>query len=81
MVYFRSFVVGIVAALATAAIWILATFVLPIALPMLVSWASGEGGGAGAYIGSDSILAAALVGFIAGFVWHLRRAGKARPNR
>jgi hypothetical protein len=80
MVYLRSLLVGIVVALAAAALWIFAVFVLPIAVPFLVSrLPGGEGvGAAGAYISDSSILAVAFVGLVAGFYWDFRRARRKR---
>ena len=59
-----------------AALWILAVFVLPLALPFLLSRIvdDGTGGGGGyASVSSGSILAVAFVGFAVGFWWKLRR--------
>ena len=74
MVYVKSFLFGIAAAIAATALWILAVFVAPILLPFLLSRLTRAGGAAGAVIGSGSILAVALVGFAAGFAWEFRRA-------
>ena len=71
---------GFAAALATTVLWILAAFVLPIFVPFLmfrVTGSTGAGVGA-ASIGSNSILAAALVGFAVGFSWQFRRLSKRR---
>ena len=69
--------VGVLAAIATAILWILIRFVLPIALPFLISRTPGGGsGGVGAtsaVIGTGSILLAALLGFVGGSVWMLWR--------
>ena len=76
MRYLAAFGFGILTAIATAILWILVRFVLPIAVPVFLSWtgASGSGGGAaGAVIGSDSILVAALLGFAGGVAWTLWR--------
>ena len=84
MIYFKSFVVGIVVALAASAVWILVVFVLPLAIPVLVSRRPGTAGGASmatAYVDSSSILAVALVGFIAGFYWAFQRARQTGRNR
>jgi hypothetical protein len=81
MIYLKSAIVGIVAALAAAAIWILVVFVLPIAIPFLVSRLPGnETGSAGghAVISEGSILAVALVGFVAGFYSQFRRTRNRR---
>ena len=67
---------GALTAIATATLWIVVRFVLPLAVPLFLSRIgaiqSGSGG-AGAVIGSASILLAALLGFVGGFVWMLWR--------
>jgi hypothetical protein len=74
MIYLKSFLVGIVAAFVTSAVWIVVAFVIPVVGPFLVAkWSGDYGGGSLAVIGSGSILVAALVGFAAGFAWTLRR--------
>ena len=78
----RSLVVGVVTALAASAVWILIVFVLPIAVPVLVSRLPGSDagtGGAVAYVDSNSVPLVALAGFVAGFWWQSRRSGK--PGR
>jgi hypothetical protein len=66
---------GVVAAIATAILWILVRFVLPIMVPFLISRTAGSRAGgvgaAGAVIGTGSILLAALLGFVGGVVWML----------
>jgi len=67
---------GVLTAIATAILWIVVRFVLPLAVPIFLSrlGATQSGsGGAGAFIGSGSILLAALVGFVGGLVWMLWR--------
>ena len=78
MIYLKSAMVGIVAALAASVVWIVAMVVLPIAAPLLISRIFGSYGaaGAGASVSSGSIVIAGLVGFIAGFVWQFRRVNK-----
>jgi hypothetical protein len=75
MIYVKSLVFGIGAAIAASILWILAVFVLPILAPFLLSRVTGSGGAgaAGASIDSESILAAALVGFVGGSYWKFRR--------
>ena len=76
MRYLTAAAVGVVTAMATAILWIVIGFVLPLAGPMFLSRGGGTesgSGGAGAVIGSGSILVAALLGFVGGFVWMLRR--------
>ena len=78
MIYLKSFLFGIVAAVGASALWILAVFVLPILVPFLLSRVTGAGGvgAAAASVSDGSILAAALVGFAAGFYWKVRRVSK-----
>jgi hypothetical protein len=67
---------GVLTAIATAILWIVVRCVLPLAVPIFLSrlGATQSGsGGAGAFIGSGSILLAALVGFVGGLVWMLWR--------
>jgi ABC-type phosphate transport system permease subunit len=73
MVYVKALVVGIVGALLFAIAWAWAALQVPIWWQM---WQQrNEGGGVGAsYVGSGSILLAALIGFLLGFLWTLRRA-------
>ena len=64
MRYLTAASVGILTAIATAILWIVVRFVLPVALPFLLfrTGPSQSGsGGAGAVIGSGSILLAMLV--------------------
>ena len=68
--------VGVLAAIATTILLILVRVVLPIAVPLFLSWtgATRSGGGAvGAFIDSGSILLAALLGFVGGVAWILSR--------
>jgi len=65
---------GVLTAIVTAMLWIVVRFVLPLAVPIFLSrvGATQSGsGGAGAVIGSGSILLAALLGFVGGFAWVL----------
>jgi type II secretory pathway component PulF len=67
---------GVLTAFATAILWILVRFVLPLAAPVLLSRIGADRSGVGsasAFIGSGSILLAALLGFVGGFVWMLWR--------
>jgi hypothetical protein len=67
---------GVLTGMATAVAWIVVQFVLPVALPFLLSriGATQSGSGAaGAVIGSASILLAAFVGFAGGVGWVLWR--------
>lgn len=80
--YLKCTLVGIVTALTVSVMWMAAMLVLPIAAPFLISriFSTGGAGGAGATVGSGSILFAGFVGFIAGFYWQFRRANKS-PRR
>jgi hypothetical protein len=85
MVYLKAVVVGIVAAVVAAGLWI----VVPILLTFLVSMrgsiaTTASGGiGAGDFMFSvvvptgTSTLVAALIGFVMGGGWYLRRARRA----
>ena len=67
---------GVLSAIAAAILWIIVRFVLPLAVPLFLSRigaTQSDSGGAGAVIGSGSILLAALLGFVGGLVWMLWR--------
>jgi hypothetical protein len=80
MRYLKSAIVGIVAAVICAVTWVVVVLVLPILLPFLMSRFTGSGGGGAAWVGSGSILAAALVGFLVGFFWMFTRASRLRAH-
>jgi hypothetical protein len=74
--YLTACAVGVLTAIATAILWIVVRFILPIAVPLFLSriGATSTGAGAaGAVISSGSILIAALLGFVVGVAWMLRR--------
>jgi hypothetical protein len=75
---FRSVLFGLAIAILAAVVWIVVKFVLPIWLPYLFSRLSNDGGigGAAATISSDSILIAAIIGFVVGTFWHFRRRSR-----
>ena len=78
MIYLRSVVVGIAAAVSASAIWLLAVFALPLLVALSGSW-SGGSGGIGAVSGSlwpwpFPILPAAA--FAAGVYWEYRRLSR-----
>lgn len=67
---------GVLTGLATAILWVVVRFILPIAAPVLLSRTGARGSGVGvasAFITSGSILLAALIGFIGGVAWMLLR--------
>jgi hypothetical protein len=73
MVYLKSALFGLGGAALAAALWIATAFILPLYLPYLLAPIRGTGGVSSAYIGSGSILIAALIGFIVVFAWKWRR--------
>lgn len=76
MRYLTAAGVGVLTAIATAILWIVVQFVLPLAVPIFLSRLGATQSGigyAGAFIGSGSILLAASLGFVGGFVWMLWR--------
>jgi hypothetical protein len=75
MLYLKSVLIGIGGAIAAAFLWIVVSFWLPLFAPTLVSPLFNRGGSgvSGAVITSESILLAALFGFIAAAGWALRR--------
>ena len=80
MIYLKSVLVGMVAALVASVIYILAVFVFPLLLPFLLSRISGTGGTAAASFSSGPVLGIAVVAFAAGFYWQFRRASQTRPR-
>jgi hypothetical protein len=73
MLYVRTVLAGLCGAVIAAALWIFVAFIGPIFLPMLIARIRNTGGASGAVIGSDSILLAALAGFVLAAVWTYRR--------
>jgi hypothetical protein len=74
MVYLKATAVGLCVAVLFAIVW----FVGSIVLSLMWLWWSQRGQGAAGIgavsVGSDSALLAALVGFIVGFAWFVRRS-------
>ena len=81
MIYLQSILVGLITAVVASLLWIVAVFVLPIVIPFLISRITNSGGVGFASVGSGSILAAGLVGFVIGFYWQFRRLSKRRVER
>ena len=69
MVYLKSFLFGIGGAVLEVVLWITVAFILPLSVPYLIARVRGTGGISSGYIGSGSILLAALMGFIIAFAW------------
>ena len=73
MVYLKSFLFGLGGSALAVVLWITVAFVLPMLVPYLVARVRGTGGVSFGYIGSGSILLAALIGFIIAFAWEWHR--------
>ena len=73
MRYVRGALFGILTAVVAVVCWVIATVVVPIALPYVVSRITGDGGASGGYVTSDSIAVVGLLGFISGAAWSLSR--------
>jgi hypothetical protein len=75
--YLKPVLVGIAAALLAPVLWILGKLVVPVT----AVWLESENMGAGAIhlsVGSGELFIAAIVGFVGGFAWQRRRAGRVR---
>lgn len=70
---FRTVLFGLTGAIVAVVLWSAVTLVLPIFVPYLVGRITGEGGVGGGYVTSNSILLAALVGFVLAFAWEWYR--------
>jgi hypothetical protein len=73
MVYLKSFLFGLGGSVLAVVLWFTVAFILPVYGPYLVRRITGTGGVADAYISSNSILLAALIGFIIVFAWEWHR--------
>ena len=69
MVYLKSCLFGLGGAALAVVLWITVAFILPMYVPYLLARVKGTGGVSSAYIGSNSIMIAALIGFIMAFAW------------
>jgi hypothetical protein len=81
MRYLRAVVVGIAAAFLAAVMWLFAALIIPVFLTMVISGvsASGSGGIGAVSVGvGDSTFVAAMVGFLVGFVWSIRKTSRPR---
>jgi hypothetical protein len=81
VVYASAVIVGFAAALLACAIWVVATFIVPLMLPMVIDRLSpATTGGVGmsvAYISTGPLVLIAIVAFAAGFTWRLRKHRRA----
>jgi hypothetical protein len=76
MIYLKATAVGIIGALIVGVAWMWAALQLPLYWEM---WRHRDQGGVGSsYVDSDSILLAALIGFVLTFVWFVRRGKRIR---
>ena len=73
MVYLKSFLFGIGGAVLAAVFWFILAFIVPLYVPYLVARIRGTGGISSAYVGSNSMVIAALIGFISAFAWEWNR--------
>jgi hypothetical protein len=74
MVYLKSFLFGIGGAVLGVVLWITVAFILPLFGPYVIARLRGTGsGGSAGYVGSGSILIAALIGFAIAFAWEWHR--------
>jgi hypothetical protein len=77
VVYAKAVIVGFAAAFLACVIWVAATFVLPLMVPILIERLSpATTGGVGMSIASIStgpLVLIAIVAFTAGFTWRLRK--------
>jgi hypothetical protein len=74
MIYLKAAAVGIVSALVLAILWTLAATLTPLSAMLLSSLRSGSGGLGAVSVGLGSTLVAAVVGFVLGFGWWIRRS-------
>ena len=79
MTYLKAVLVGIIAAVAAAVLYILAVFVLPILVPLLLSRVDGSGSGAAvASFSEAAVLGIAVIAFAAAFYWQVRKDSTVR---
>ena len=70
---FRSVLFGFAGAFVAVILWIVITLIVPIFVPYLVGRLTGGGGVGGGYVTSNSILLAALIGFVLAVAWEWYR--------
>lgn len=74
----KAFVVGACAALLACVLWIAATLLLPLFVPLvmerLVDTSAGGASAVGVYFSTGPLLLVAIIGFAAGFAWQLRKS-------
>jgi hypothetical protein len=73
IIYLKSVLFGLGGAVIAAVFWFTAAFILPLYGPYLLARIRGTGGVSSGYVGSSSILLAALIGFIIAFTWEWHR--------
>jgi hypothetical protein len=78
MMYLKSVLAGMVAALVASVIYILAVFVFPLVFPFLMSRMTGGVGMAAAVLSEGEVLGIAIVAFAVGCYWQFRRGSAPR---
>jgi hypothetical protein len=71
--YLKSFLFGVGGAVIAAVLWFTVAFILPLYGPYLIAHIRGTRGISSGYIGSGSIMLAALIGFLIAFAWEWHR--------
>jgi hypothetical protein len=76
MVYIKSILIGVAGAVVAVVLWILVSFVLPLFGPMLFArfTSSGSAGTSVVGISEQSVILAAVVGFLIAAAWAFRRS-------
>ena len=72
--YLGSCAVGIGGALIASVLWIVVALVLPMVMPYVIGRLRGTGGMSVGYVSSNSVLIAAVIGFLVAFLWHRLRS-------
>jgi hypothetical protein len=78
MTYRRPAIVGIATAFVAPVVWLVSKLALPIAFQLIAARRAGSGGIGFVSVDLAELLVVAVVGFIAGFAWQLRRTKRSR---
>ena len=73
VIFLESLLSGVGGAIVAAVLWFAVAFMAPLYGPYLTARLRGTGGVSSANVGSNSILLAALIGFIVAFTWSWHR--------
>lgn len=80
MIYLKSILVGLAAAVAVVVVYVVALFAY-FMLSFAATWGSGAGsGGIGAVVGSGPVVIVPLVAFVVGFYWKFRSEKRAEAR-